>query len=248
MNYLNHLYSLDSLPLEEKERRKNELIETTPEKLWPDGMPASIDPKIVLIGVSYGNSPNPEAEKSRKNGFDFYSEPCVIKPKNSYFYYPDARGYWEKLRYLSHSFCQKNCPTITIDEALSLTTHINLGTDSAGAATKYDVEKPYVQWASRLLNNIHNPDLVVLFGLKKIMKDKEVSQWWNHESGLKIDWNKPEKEKFFINYRFSLWDLYNSNNHRIRLVLWPNHPSRHPFANLDIWKESVNEFLSTDNL
>ena len=58
MNYIEHLRSLESLTPIENERIINGLVNTTPDSQWPDGMPASIDPKLVLIGVSYGNSPS----------------------------------------------------------------------------------------------------------------------------------------------------------------------------------------------
>jgi hypothetical protein len=147
MNYLDHLSYLESLKPEDKVKLKDELILSTPESVWPDGMPASLDPKLVLVGVSYGNAPNHEAEELRKESGDYFSsDPCALKTEKSHFYYPDARHYWIKLRYLSHSFFTRHCPAITEIQAISLTTHVNLGTGSAGCATKKDVEKPYVKW------------------------------------------------------------------------------------------------------
>jgi hypothetical protein len=252
MNYLDHLSFLESLTPEEKEGSKNELIKTTPQE-WPDGMPASIDPKLVLVGVSFGNAPNREAEEarkeSRKKGADyFYSAPCVVKPDNSFFYYPDRVGYWNKLRYLSYSFFKRHCPSITEKQAISLTTHLNLGTGSAGSATKLDVEKPYVKWVSRLLNDIHSPDLVVLFGLNRILQDDEIYLWWNHESGLPVNWKQPDKTQGFSSYTkgnltFREWSVRNSKRHLMRLVTWPNHPSRPPFSDWSIWEKSVNEYM-----
>jgi len=251
MNYLKHLSYLESLSFEEKETLKNILMATVPEPEWgwPDGMPASLAPKLVLVGVSYGNSPNIAAEESHKNGGDyFYSVPCAVKPENSHFYYPDRTRYWDKLRYLSHSFFKLHCPAITENQAISLTTHVNLGTGSAGSATKKDVDEIYVNWVSKLLNNTHSPDLVVLFGLNNILKDDEISRWWNIESGLPVNWMKPDDIHDFSsyrkrNYKFREWLARNSKNHSIRLVTWPNHPSKPPFSDWSIWEKSVNEFI-----
>jgi hypothetical protein len=249
MDYLEHLRFLESLTPEENEKIISRLVNTAPDSQWPDGMPASIDPKLVLIGVSYGNAPNREVEELRKEGSDyFHSAPCTVKPENSHFYYPDTRSYWNKLRYLSHSFFKRNCPNITENQAISLTTHVNLGTDSAGLATKRDVQEQYVKWVSTLLNQTHSPDLVVLFGLNNILKDDEVSSWWNNETGLSINWKKPDNTPNFSSYAvkkltFREWSVRNSMNHRIRLVIWPNHPSRAPFSDLNIWKQSVNEYM-----
>ncbi|GEM_PF-7067623 len=249
MDYLEHLRFLESLTPEENEKIINGLVNTAPDSQWPDGMPASIDPKLVLIGVSYGNAPNREAEESRKeNGDYFHSAPCAVKHENSHFYYPDTRRYWEKLRYLSHSFFKRHCPNITENQAISLTTHVNLGTGSAGFATKKDVEELYVKWVSKLLNKIHSPDLVILFGLNGILKDDEISDWWNSEYGLLVNWKKPDNTQSFSSYTvrnltFREWSVRNSMNHPIRLVIWPNHPSRAPFSDLSIWEQSVNEYM-----
>jgi hypothetical protein len=100
---------------------------------------------------------------------------------------------------------------------------------------------------SKLLNETHSPDLVVLFGLNGILKDDEISGWWN-ESGLPVDWKNPPNTLRFngysqTNYYFREWTVKNSKNHPIRLVIWPNHPSRPPFSDLSIWKQSVNEYF-----
>ncbi|MEC4749738.1 hypothetical protein [Methylomicrobium sp. Wu6] len=248
MNYLDHLSFLKSLKPEEEAKLKNDLIQLTPEKVWPDGMPASLDPKLVLVGVSPGNAPNYETEELRKESSDYcYSEPRAIKTENSHFYYPDARDYWIKLRYLSHSFFKRFHPEITEIQALSLTSHVNLGTGSAGSATIKDVEKDYVKWVSDLLNETHSPDLVVLFGLNGILKDDDISKWWN-ESGLRVDWKKPTNTFGFNgyiqrSYYFREWSVRNAKSHPIRLVIWPNHPSRPPFSDLSIWKQAVSEYL-----
>jgi len=254
MNYFEHLRSLESLPLVEKQRRKDELIRTAPGSQWPDGMPASIDPKLVLVGVSYGNAPNREAEEARKEarrtgGDYFYSAPCVIKPDNSHFCYPDSTRYWDKLRHLSESFFKRHWPwpSITENQAISLTTHLNLGTGSAGSATRLDVEEPYVRWVSRLLNEIHSPDLVILFGYR-ILQNNEVYLWWNHDSGLPVNWRRPDKTHGFSSYTkghltFREWSVRNSNRHLMRLVIWPNHPSRPPLSDWSIWENSVNQYM-----
>lgn len=250
MDYIKHLRHFESMSGEEQDERRNELIQTTPEKCWPEGMPASIDPKLVLIGVSYGNSPSIEAEDSyKKDGSYFFSEPCVVKPDNSHFYYPDTRRYWLKLRYLSHSYFKMHDSNITENEAISLTSHFNLGTGSAGMATVKDVEEPYVKWVSNLLDKIHSPDIVILFGLNGILGVDEIFGWWN-QTGLSVNWKKPDNSFLLSsyskkNYMFREWSAINSNGHTMRLVMWPNHPSRHPFSSFELWKQSVDEYMST---
>src|SRR5438067_1940160 len=118
-------------------------------------MPASVDPKLILVGVSPGNSPN--AVDTRR----CYSEPRVEKDKDSHFYYRDSSGYWDKLRYLTSAFFMG----LSELEAVSLCSHFNLATASSGDAAGVRAERDIVAWVSSLLNAVHKPDLIVFFGL-----------------------------------------------------------------------------------
>ena len=233
------------------ERQTRTLLEGSPFSEWPGGMPASIDPELVFIGVSPGNSPMPEDAASGQAVLQaprFISAPTVRKPSNSHFYYPDSSKYWEKLRYLAHQyFLQKN-EAITENAAISRCSHFNLGTGDAGSATKNDVEEDVVKWVSRLLDRIHKPEIVILFGLNGILKDDTISSWWNHSKGLTVPWSTPHEERRLMsyqgrNYRFREWRVTASNGNEIKLVIWPNHPSRPPFRNAEIWQRAVREYL-----
>lgn len=151
---------------------------------------------------------------------------------------------------MAYRYFQTSCLKFTEIDALSLVSHVNLGTGSAGQATVRDVERDYVAWASRLINVIHNPDLVVFFGLSRILRDHTVSSWWNHQSGISVDWHKPDRIYDFPtnkkNYKFRIWDKINANGHAVKLVAWPNHPSRPPFGSIEVWKRSVDEFVEME--
>lgn len=247
-DYVQHLRRLRTLPSSELEAQVQSLIDRTPENVWPGGFPASLDPKLVVIGVSYGNSPHAASEQQRSEGQDYFvSRPGVQVGDDSHFYYPDSRAYWKKIRHLSMAYFSSRQPEMSQVDALSLTTHINLGTGVAGSASKHDVEKNYVQWASRLLAQTHKPDLVVLVGLKRILKDPEVAAWWNHAEGLPVNWRKPEHAFKFQacgrNYSYESWEVSNGLGHTVQVVLWPNHPSRAPFSAFSEWKRSVDGFL-----
>ncbi|MFZ1545947.1 MAG: hypothetical protein WAT12_02445 [Candidatus Nitrotoga sp.] len=249
MNYRDHLHLLTNLDVSEQKNISNKLIETCPFGEWPEGMPASIDPKLILIGVSPGNSPMNENTSIPGNAEVFEYLPCALKSENNHFYYPDSSGYWKKLRLLAKQYCSHFVEDFTENESLSITTHFNLGTGFAGKASKNDVEKDVVEWVSYLLNSIHEPDVVILFGLNSILKDQEVSSWWNHNGGIKVNWSKPDNISAFEKYtnknlKFRTWFVTNERNKKFQIVIWPNHPSRPPFKNFDIWEESVNEFVN----
>jgi len=247
MSYRKHLEVLRALPSEELSIRAKRLVDTSPEKDWPVGMPSSIDPKLVLIGVSPGNSPMQENKVQEPPAFNSY--PSIRPDSSSHFYYPDGAGYWERLRFLSKSFFNSRDQSMDEGDAISMSTHLNLGTGSAGRASTADVERDYVEWVSYLLNTKFKADLVVLFGLKKILTNETVNAWWNHDKGLKIDWNSPSEILPFEgytkrSYKFRIWRAENQLGHKSLIVLWPNHPSRAPFRNLDVWRASVSEFLN----
>lgn len=244
--YLRHLERLKVMSPEEVSQQKERLIASTPGKEWPYGFPASLDPRLVIIGVSPGNSPyKPKAGEESKR---FLSEPGVINGEESHYYYPDTRRYWNKIRFLASSYFNFGGEYFSELDALSLTTHINLGENSSGKATLEDVEDDFVAWASSLVNKIHNPDVVILLGLKKIIKSVDVSKRWNHSGGLKINWNNSGNKITFPcgakNYTFELWKVVNSHEKEVKVVLWPNHPSRSPFGSMENWESSVKVFLA----
>ena len=242
--YRRHLERLKAMSPEEVSQQKERLIASTPGKEWPCGFPASLDPRLVIIGVSPGNSPyEPEAGEEQKR---FLCEPGIIGGEESHYYYPDTSGYWKKIRLLASSYFNSGGECFPELDALSLTTHINLGENSSGKATLEDIEDDFVAWASSLVNKIHNPDVVILLGLKNIIKNADVSRRWNHSGGLKINWNNPDDNILFPygknSYAFELWRVVNSHGKEVKVVLWPNYPSR--IFGMENWRQSVETFLS----
>ncbi|MCY3839478.1 MAG: hypothetical protein OXH09_12670, partial [Gammaproteobacteria bacterium] len=43
-------------------------------------------------------------------------------------------------------------------------------------------------------------------------------------------------------YVFQEWECKGLHGDRIKLVLWPQHPSRSPFTNLETWRDACREF------
>ena len=256
MNYITHLNEIKALALDEIEQLRNEFLSTLPGNTksshvigWPYGMPASIDPKIVFIGVSMGASPSSHNIEIELNGDDcLFSKIDEAKKDKKHFYYPDGRHYWDKLRLLSHNYFKVTCPEISEEDAIAMSSHFNLGTGSAGKASTSDVEPLYINWVSTLLNQKLRPDLVVLFGLKDILKKKAIRDSWNNESGLIVDWSKPNKTSLDNEaYSFSGWTVTNALGHSIKIVLWPNHPSRPPFSDIKKWELAVNQYVNSDS-
>ena len=247
MSYVQHLRQLEGKSPAELEDKVRGLVNSCPLGRWPAGMPASIDPKVVLIGVSPGNSPGAAENRRTQAPSGFRSEPSLYKESDSHFYWPDSRRYWEKLRFLAQSISKISSPGIDERSAISVTTHLNLGTGSAGAADETSVEKAIIKWVSYLLGTFHNPDFVFLFGLNSLVKKKEITEAWEHPKGLSINWHKPHTVYPMKSYqrqtlKFREWDVTNRLGHTMKVVTWPNHPSRPPFTSWEIWQRSVEEF------
>jgi hypothetical protein len=162
-----------------------------------------------------------------------------------YFGYRDGTGYWKKVSYLAHQFFTKEGSLATEQEGLSLTSHFNLGTGHAGQASTEAVERDVVEWVSMILGSVFEPQLVVLLGLNSIIKSHDVSSWWNHANGLSVDWRRPQRETELAGYRYRFreWKPRTASGKDVRLVTWPNHPSRHPFADPEVWRQSVRQYL-----
>lgn len=204
-------------------------------------MPASVDPKLIIIGVSPGGSPSKDVNEE-----DYRHGPTILKPRKTNFFYPDENGYWDKIRELIYTYFNE-FDNLDLMEVLSLTSHFNLSLESSGSASTVELDEVLVKWISQLLNEVHNPDLVVLLGLKGKIKNNKYQDYWNHAKGLKIMWRKGSRKCIpFIarkeNDSFEEWNIQNAQNHQIKVVLWPNHPSRDPVSNN--WEESVKQYLS----
>ena len=256
MKYRTRLNQLRALSAHEIVRRVDALCEMTPKRLrpWPSGMPASLEPKLVLIGPSRGGSAM-AGDPGYAPGYTSVPSIKISRPRQrpvpktleSHFYYPDTSRHWEKVRYLVHQFCLREGSVRSEADALSLCSHFNLSNKRAGSASGAPPEPDVTRWVSRLLNTYHNPDLVVLFGLSKSLRDVKVRKWCNWSGDLAIDWSRPDSTRTFTgyekDYKYREWTVQNAQGHTMKVVIWPNHPAR--FFNMKLWKLSVDEYLDS---
>jgi hypothetical protein len=205
-------------------------------------MVPSLDPKLVFIGVSPGNSPM-RGDEGTGEGRSGMSAEDIGSSES--FDYPDSAGYWKKVKHFARQFFASEGSLTGDKDMLDLCGHFNLGTGFASKATVAAVEEDVVKWVSWLINRYFRPDLVVLFGLNGILGNRGVARWWNHGDGLFVNWREPQHKTPFLAYpyRFREWAAQNTTGNEVRIVTWPNHPSRHPFADWQVWCRSVNEYL-----
>lgn len=232
-----------SLTTTDRARLLETLAEGSPYKPWPRGMPSSVNPLLVVVGVSPGNSPSGASGPFLADYTPVFGVPAPG------FSYADSSYYWEKVRLLSTSLLRVWDRTLSDDDCIALTGHLNFGIGMFGVASKSAVELEVVTWVSAVLQRLR-PRLVVGLGLVGFLtdrKDDSVRRAWA-EGGLAVDWLAPT----LVTGRAFRFRHYTSSSRgeRIDLTLWHNHPSKVPFGGRPRpggqWETSVlaaSEFL-----
>lgn len=221
------LRQLRSLTPTERKAVLRHVTAGVPIRPWPCGMPSSPVPHVVVLGVSPGNSPSADDRdvdtyRKGENGLSF--------TEASRFDYKDGRHYWNKVGDLCTFLINRDSPGIQKVDAAdlsSLSSHLNLGTRRLGVAGLDAVEDDIIQWVSTLLYSKFQAKILVGFGLTRILPLK--NEIWN-KGGLQLDWSSPDDTEPFEGYKFRFWRATRKDGRHMAVLLWPNHPSRHPFS------------------
>ncbi|HVW85881.1 MAG TPA: hypothetical protein VHB50_14425 [Bryobacteraceae bacterium] len=217
---------------------------SAPMRPWPYGMPTSINPFVVFVGPSPGNSP-PRHNPIHQAGMP-YPLPTAGDAHPG-LYVPDTRRYWHRVRNLGALLIRSHAAEISEPEAHALTGQLNLGIGHFGKAKAAPLEPDYCRWVPETLLGQLKPAIVILVGLASLLTRNQ-SRDSDPLSRLGIDWAAPEEEFPFApyeraQYRYRMWTRRRSDGRKIRFVLWPQHPSRAPMTNDEIWLESGREFV-----
>ena len=125
----------------------------------PFGMPTSVNPFIVLIGVS----PGAGEEKDQYS----YGKPTVGVPHHGFMW--DV-PYWQKARILCTEIVKSFSPELSDDECLSVSGSLNLGTKQQGVASEMALESEIVKWVPDFITKYLKLKIVVCFGIKSLLK------------------------------------------------------------------------------
>ncbi len=232
-----------------------ELQATTPLKPWPYGMPTSINPYVIVLGFSPGDSP-----ASSDVGLDMKNasiDPPTVGAKHPKIMYRDTRNYWDKVRELFIALIRHyESHQMSEDDCLAISGHLNLDTGRAGQVKPENLDSDFVAWVSRIIAAHLMPRVVVCVGLRGVFNKPTVSKMWNIPGGLNVQWDRPQFcERFVIDgapskYSFNGWLADGADGKKVMVVSWPNHPSRHPFGSYPSaeWTSAINhgkQFLDT---
>jgi hypothetical protein len=205
-------------------------------------MPTSINPFVIFLGASPGDSPasGDRNYKERKP----YALPTAGVPHPG-LHYQDPRGYWDRVRELGPMIVRGHSPRMSESDALALVGQLNLGTGAFGQAKNAPLEPEYCRWVPEIVLDYLKPSYLILLGLSSILKK---SNPFDPCGRLEINWNQPEINFAFkahkrSQYQFRVWKRKRSDGKTINVILWPQHPCRAPMTNANIWTESGREFV-----
>jgi len=116
----------------EAAEHQSALVESSPIKPWPYGMPTTINPFLVILGPSPGNSP-------AKGDVYIDPKPTVGKAHPGFFY-PDTKKYWERACELSAGLIQADAPGLPSEDCLALSGQMNLSVNESGQANKANID------------------------------------------------------------------------------------------------------------
>ncbi len=182
---------------------------------WPFGMPTSINPWVLVMGISPGKG---------KHDSDINSPPSVGAVHNGFggklsnWDAKERNRFWRRIRKLCCGFVERTDAT----------------------------DLKVIKWVPDAVEMLR-PKIVVLLG------------WGSLLSYLRICWpNKPLvgqvvhteancshrlRLKTERHYKFSVWRIPASWGN-VTVILWPNHPSQHPFGDEKNWEKAIDQALS----
>ena len=225
--------------LTEDNLRQEFSIDASP-KPWPFGMPTSINPSVVVLGASPGNSPDPLTVGTSSSEARSYSLPTLGAPHPGLFY-ADNRKFFVKIRLLICGIMENLYGISDEKDALSLGGLMNLDTGEYGNAVDVPYNDELVSWVLRKSTEEMKPRFLICLGLwgerRRVLTgiDKSLNSY-------SPDAAFPFLSGALSEYNFRVWVLKNEGRKPTFIVFWPNHPSRPPFTNDELWKKSIADF------
>lgn len=212
-----------------------DLCEGCPFPGWPYGNATSINPLLVTLGPSPGGSPNHRVEDSAEAPLDLPTA-GVRHPHTTY---EDTRGFWCKIRGLASAVIQSE--TTSSEDSYALFGNMNLDPARSGKASDVEIDRVFGEWVLRTIRDKLRPRFVVCLGL---LGQREAGRLLASVFDG-FDKTRPHAQyrlEGCPRYRFREWDCRGPQGNAIKLVMWPQHPSRYPFTSLLVWRGACQQF------
>jgi len=220
----------------------DDLCRGCPETPWPYGNTTSINPLMATLGVSPGNSPNPDDTEFDSRG------PQPLPPGGSPhpgMYYKDTKRYWDKMRHLAETTLTPADGSKT--HSYALFANVNLDTGASGQAEKVAIDPEFASWVLKSIRDRLRPRFLIGLGLNGYLENNTAVREIFEDTFEGFRLSRPHQEHLFRGYarrryRFREWDVRGPNGNDIKIVFWPQHPSRAPFTNFGLWRTACEEF------
>ena len=213
------------------------LCEGCPVEPWPYGNATSINPLLVTLGPSPGNSPNRAVPDPAGRPLDL---PTAGR-RHPHTKYEDSRGVWDRIRYLARTILEIG--GATEEDAYALLGNMSLDTKRSASVSDVRIDPVFARWVLRTIRDRLRPRYLVCFGLKS----KREALGLLEETFDAFARGKPHAEHRFRGYDrsrlvFQEWDCTGPSGNKMKIVQWPQHPSRAPFTSFPFWQQACREF------
>ena len=228
-------------------RLRKELPHGEPAHGWPYGSATSINPIVVILGVSPGDSPAP-GDLDHGTGKPF-PLPTAGK-QHPRFEYSDTGGFWRKIRTLGRTILDHD--DTMGDGALALCGTLNLSTDTSGKAHKAAVEPDFCRWVLETIRDGLRPLVLIRLGMRTTISPAAKRTFREMFPGF-------HENRHHRIYRFranpgndNRWFReWNSETKAgpLLIVDWPQHPAWPPFGKSkdEVWFQACREFVEQNS-
>ena len=208
---------------------------------WPYGSATSINPLLVILGASPGNSPKRDDRHFVTR--EPFEPPTAGKPHSGVFY-SDSTGYWDKVKVLARILLDADGSLG--DDALALFGTMNLATVASASASDVQIDDAFARWVLATIRDGLRPRVLVLLGLRGRLK--ELSRLFA-DIFEGFDVRHPHHEYALEKYQakrlvFREWEFPGNHGSPLLLVDWPQHPSRSPFSDPRWWRAACEQFAA----
>lgn len=204
---------------------------------WPYGNATSVNPLLVTLGPSPGAAPDPTRPDPAELPFHL----PTAGERHPHTTYEDPRRFWDKIRWLAQALL--HTAGVAEDDAYALFGNMNLDTRRSGSASNVRIDPAFAAWVLRTVRDKLRPRFLVCFGLRRRADAAGLLA-----AAFGFHATAPHAEHALACYRrrrltFQEWDCTGPSGNHIKIVHWPQHPSRPPFTSIDVWQAACREFV-----
>jgi hypothetical protein len=223
-----------------------QLLSGSPTKFdWPYGMPTSVNPWLLLIGISPGAAVGggENIQLKRKEYVPTVGEPHPhFNSKRFWKRYGAWPGYWPKIRQLCAGLLRDRFDDDE-EKVLTVCGHLNIGEIQTGTGDEKAINSKILRWVPDVVTERLRPHVVLLLGMKRHRKESLKSWKGTGFEFILVDPDEQPSFKCSDGKRrcFQVWNNPSPSSYPRKVIMLPNHPSRHPFTVAKHWESMIRQ-------